>query len=106
MEEKPTIFPTWGYKSDGSSQIFNLKDEDEELPEGWSRQIEPWNHPNSRHLHSRPEAPPSSDEIPEWRRGTPGRPPVDEEPAEPGQGDPDTQPRKRGRPRSTESTGL
>ena len=45
------IFPTWGYKSDGSAQIFNLREEDEDLPEGWSRRLEPWNHPNTRHLY-------------------------------------------------------
>ena len=45
------IFPTWGYKADGSAQIFNLREEDEDLPEGWSRRLEPWNHPNTRHLY-------------------------------------------------------
>jgi hypothetical protein len=104
MEQK--IFPTWGYKADGSERLFDLK-EGESLPDGWSDRQELWNHPNTRHLHSGPteSASPAEADIPEWRRGTPGRPPVDEEP-EPGQGDPDTQPRKRGRPRSTESTGL
>ena len=52
MEQK--IFPTWGYKPDGSAQIFNLREEDEDLPDGWSRRLEPWNHPNTAHLHSRP----------------------------------------------------
>jgi len=58
MEEKmeQKIFPTWGYKSDGSAQIFDLK-EGEKLPEGWADQPEPWNHPNSKHLHNRPAEP-------------------------------------------------
>lgn len=77
------VFPTWGYKSDGSAQIFNLR-EGEELPEGWSAKMEPWNHPNTRHLHSRPVTPAS------------------EEPQEP------EEPKKRGpgRPRLSETTGL
>jgi hypothetical protein len=79
MEDKPTTFPTWGYKDDGSAQIFDLREEDGDLPDGWSRQIEPWNHPNSRHLHSRPaEAPASPQEDlrdpEEPRKRGPGRP--------------------------------
>ena len=52
MEEK--IFQTWGYKPDGSAQIFDLR-EGESLPDGWSDRPELWNHPNTAHLHSRPE---------------------------------------------------
>ncbi len=51
------LFPTWGYKPDGSAKIFNLREEDEDLPEGWSRRLEPWNHPNTAHLYSRPAEP-------------------------------------------------
>jgi hypothetical protein len=51
MEQK--ISPTWGYKPDGSAQIFDLK-EGEKLPDGWADRPEPWNHPNTAHLHSRP----------------------------------------------------
>ena len=50
------IFPTWGYKADGSAQIFDLK-AGEDLPEGWSARMELWNHPNTRNLHSRPAEP-------------------------------------------------
>jgi len=75
MEQK--LNPTWGYKSDGSAQIFDLK-EGESLPDGWSTQLEPWNHPNSRHLHTRPAEQPTQEE--------------------PGAVD-DTQPKRRGRPR-------
>ena len=82
MEEK--IFPTWGYKSDGSAQIFDLKEEDEDLPDGWSRHVEPWNHPNTAHLHNRPAEP-----IPEEHGA------VDE-----------TQPKRRGRPPKAEFLGL
>jgi hypothetical protein len=74
MEQKPMIFPTWGYKPDGSAQIFDLK-EGEELPEGWSTRCEPWNHPNCKHLHPRPE--PQEAEEPPKKRG-PGRPPKSE----------------------------
>jgi hypothetical protein len=88
MADKPTSFPTYGYKPDGSAQIFDLEEEDGELPEGWSRQIEPWNHPNSRHLHSRPaetipEHLPAPEEEP-YSKKRRGRPPKshenDEEP--------------------------
>jgi hypothetical protein len=78
MEEKmeQKIFPTWGYKSDGSAQIFDLKEEDGDLPEGWSRQMELWNHPNTRNLHNRPAEPVrgESQEAEPRKRG-PGRPP-------------------------------
>jgi len=94
MEENPTIFPTWGYKPDGSAQIFNLREEDEDLPKGWSRQPELWNHPNTAHLYSRPAgATPEPDykldydivrdEIRPKKRGRPPNAPrysVDEQP--------------------------
>jgi hypothetical protein len=48
------IIPTWGYKSDGSAEIFDLK-EGESLPDGWADRPEPWNHPNCAHLYKRPE---------------------------------------------------
>jgi hypothetical protein len=73
MEDKPTTFPTWGYKDDGSAQIFDLK-EGEELPEGWDAECKPWNHPNSRHLHSRPSEPQEPHEHEEPKRRGPGRP--------------------------------
>ena len=92
MEENPTIFPTWGYKPDGSAQIFNLREEDEDLPEGWSRRMEPWNHPNTRHLYPG-MVPPDPGPIPEkpqepalQTKSKRGRPPnaskysVDEQP--------------------------
>jgi hypothetical protein len=53
------IIPTWGYKSDGTAEIFDLK-EGENLPEGWSDRPEPQHHPNTAHLHkpSDPNWPP------------------------------------------------
>jgi len=72
MEQK--IIPTWGYKSNGSAQIFDLK-EGEGLPDGWSYQPELWNHPNTAHLYSRPaelEYDIVRDEMrPKKRRGRP-----------------------------------
>jgi hypothetical protein len=44
----------WGYKSDGTAEIFDLE-EGENLPEGWSDRPEPWHHPNTAHLYERPE---------------------------------------------------
>ena len=34
-DDAPKIVPTWGYHTDGRSQIFQLE-EGENLPEGWS----------------------------------------------------------------------
>jgi hypothetical protein len=53
MEQK--IIPTWGYKSDGSAEIFDLE-EGENLPEGWSDRPEPWHHPNTAHLYAQPQS--------------------------------------------------
>jgi hypothetical protein len=86
MEDKPTSFPTWGYKADGSERLFDLK-EGESLPDGWSDRQELWNHPNSRHLHSAPAHP------------GPPPPPAAEQPHEPNKRGP-------GRPRSPEHSGL
>jgi hypothetical protein len=67
MTDKPTSFPTYGYKPDGSAQIFDLTEEDGELPEGWSRQQEPRHHPNLANTHPvepvPPEPPPESEEV-------------------------------------------
>jgi hypothetical protein len=79
------IIPIWGYKSDGTAKIFDLK-EGENLPEGWSDRPEPWHHPNTAHLYPKPVeqaaadvAVPESeaaDAPPKKRRG---RPPLQRE---------------------------
>lgn len=73
MEQK--IIPTWGYKSDGTAQIFDLE-EGEDLPDGWSDRPEPRHHPNTAHL---PENLATADTQPRKRRS---RPPKSQEPGE------------------------
>jgi hypothetical protein len=66
------IIPTWGYKSDGAAEIFDLE-EGEKLPEGWSDRPEPWHHPNTAHLYLQPQSnePEAVDMPPKPRRGRP-----------------------------------
>jgi hypothetical protein len=71
-------FPTYGYKDDGSAQIFDLK-EGESLPAGWEPTPKPWNHPNSKHLHPRPAhpgLPPPDPEAVHEETKKRGRPPL------------------------------
>ncbi len=77
MQDEPMerIFPTWGYKPDGSAQIFDLKEEDEDLPEGWSRQLDPRNHPNTAHLYAKEEYVTGPQGHEPKKRGRPSRQP-------------------------------
>jgi len=66
--------PTWGYKPDGSAQIFDLK-EGADLPEGWFDRPGPQESESDNSAELSFEEPLS--EIPPKKRGRPPRPPED-----------------------------
>jgi len=70
--------PTMGYDKDGVGHVFEIADA-KDLPKGFTAECPPWAHPNSAHLHKRPE--PETPKAPELEKPPIGRapdPPLDE----------------------------